>query len=165
MKPDYAPNKDIGSALRAILDYKDDKKIMGKTGLERAYDGWQRLLVVLKSWTHADAQSLLDYIKEAEVDPESFLDYQDPFKVGEPDKKFLVSQICIATQSKSVQEEGYNTHNVTVNTGVDQIIRVVTAKSKPEAIGKFILATAAIQVKQKLDPICIEISNIKQIKE
>ena len=79
MNINYAPPKEIGSAIRSGFDYQDDKVFDGQTGLERSYEVWQHLLIAMKGWIHADEKSFLDYIKQAKVDPKLFEDYQDPF--------------------------------------------------------------------------------------
>lgn len=43
------------------------------------------------------------------------------------------------------------------------IIRKIDANSKEEAIGKFIINTTSIKAQQKLDVMCIKLSNLASI--
>lgn len=50
-----------------------------------------------------------------------------------------------------------------VNTEMETLIRDVGAKTKEEAIGKFILQTAYVKAMQKLNPICFELNTLMMI--
>jgi len=52
-----------------------------------------------------------------------------------------------------------NTNNI----GVDTIIRLVEAKTKEEAMGKFLLNTKDVKAVKKLDVECFEINKILKI--
>lgn len=49
------------------------------------------------------------------------------------------------------------------NTKMETLIRNIGAKTKEEAIGKFILQTADIKAVQRLDPICFELDTLLKI--
>lgn len=52
-----------------------------------------------------------------------------------------------------------NNHNITMG----NIVRKVKAKTKETAIGKFVIATKDIKVKQKLNIECYDLTELKSI--
>lgn len=71
------------------------------------------------------------------------------------DKTFIVSQVFVEKE----ENKGYQNY---ISVGVT--IRKIKAKNESEAIGKFILNTNDIIVKQKLTPECVEFKKLKEIK-
>ena len=73
----------------------------------------------------------------------------------------MVNKTYIVYQNVVVKQEmaGYNN-----NVEMAVIVRRVKAKSEAEAIGKFILNTSNEIYQQKLEPCCIELTNLKLIE-
>lgn len=69
-------------------------------------------------------------------------------------KKFIIVQL---KQDSEKQEES------TVNIGISNIIRLVEASTKEEAIGKFIIGTQSIKALKKLDVECFDLEELKKI--
>ena len=70
-------------------------------------------------------------------------------------KTYIIAQTILVKRDMSKN----NIHNYW-----DNIIRVVVAKDKESAIGKFVLNTSDIKAEEKLDIQCYHIDDLKTIK-
>ena len=68
--------------------------------------------------------------------------------------KFIVIQMCIEKEEKTFRSNNVNMIN---------IVRQVDAENKEAAIGKFILATERIVVKQKLNIECYDLTELNSL--
>lgn len=67
---------------------------------------------------------------------------------------FLVSQIHVESET---------VHNGIMTTNLSEVIRLVNARNKEEAIGKFVLATDKIKAVSKLRVDCIKLTELKNL--